>query len=64
MVLEINGGTIDVNMASGDTDAVDSDGDLYINGGTVNIVGNSAFDYMGVGEFNGGDVTVNAAAVT
>lgn len=64
VVLEINGGTITVKMSSGDTDALDSNGDLYINGGTVNITANSAFDYNGTGELNGGTVTVNGEVVT
>lgn len=64
IVIEINGGTINVTMGGGDTDALDSNGDLYINGGTVNLVGNSIFDYMGVGELNGGQVTVNGTVVT
>ena len=62
--LEINGGTVDVSMASGDTDALDSNGDLYINGGTVNITGQSAFDFDGSGQLNGGTVTVNGEQVT
>jgi len=64
MVMEINGGTLTINMASGDTDALDSNGDLYINGGTINITAVSAFDYTGTGELNGGDVTVNGETVT
>lgn len=62
--LEINGGTVDVSMASGDTDALDTNGDLTINGGTVNITGQSAFDFDGQGQLNGGTVTVNGEQVT
>ena len=64
VVLEVNGGTIDINMAGGDTDAFDSNGDLYINGGTINVTANSAFDYMGVGRLTGGQVTVNGVVMT
>ena len=56
---EINGGYIYINMAQGDTDGIDSNGDLYINGGTVDVYCNSPFDYDGVGEYNGGTIKVN-----
>ncbi len=64
VVLEVNGGTINVTMGSGDTDAFDSNGDLYINGGTISIEANSAFDAAGIAELNGGTVTVNGETVT
>ncbi len=64
LIMEINGGNITIKMASGDTDALDSNGNLYINGGTLNITANSAFDYNGIGELNGGDITVNGETVT
>lgn len=64
VAIEVNGGTIEVSMGSGDTDAFDSNGDLYINGGTITITAQSAFDYTGVGQLNGGEVTVNGTAVT
>lgn len=64
VVLEINGGTIDITMGSGDTDALDSNGSLVINGGTVNITAQYAFDFDTTGELNGGTVTVNGEQVT
>ena len=64
VVLEVNGGTIDVSMGGGDTDGFDSNGNIYINGGTINVTANSSFDWIGVGELNGGEVTVNGAVVT
>lgn len=60
----INGGNITINMGQGDTDAIDSNGDLFINGGTIDITAQSAFDYDGTGELNGGTVTVNGQQVT
>lgn len=62
--LEIRGGEVSVVMAAGDTDALDSNGNLYISGGTVTISGQSAFDYDGAGELSGGTVTVNGQQVT
>lgn len=60
----INGGEIYVSMGAGDTDAIDSNGNLYINGGTVNITAQSAFDYDGIGQLNGGTVIVNGSQIT
>ncbi len=62
--IEINGGNITLKMAQGDTDAFDSNGDLIINGGTLNITAQFPFDFDGKGEFNGGDITVNGQKVT
>ena len=44
---EMNDGTLTIEMGSGDTDAVDSNGNLIMNGGTINITGNSSFDCDG-----------------
>ena len=59
----INGGEISVTMAQGDTDAIDSNGNLYFNGGTVNITAQFAFDYDGIGQLNGGTVIVNGSQI-
>lgn len=59
--LTINGGEISVDMGAGDTDAIDSNGDLYINGGTLNINAQSPFDYDGYCEYNGGTLIVNGS---
>lgn len=60
----INGGTVTVSMGQGDTDCIDSNGNIIINGGTVYCTGNSTFDYDGTGVINGGLVYVNGAQVT
>ena len=62
--VEINGGNIVINMGQGDTDGIDSNGDIIINGGTVNVTGQSTFDYDGKGEINGGTVIVNGSEVS
>ena len=64
VLMEINGGNLTINMASGDTDALDSNGDIVINGGTLDITAQSAFDFDGRGSLNGGTVTVNGTQVT
>ncbi len=57
--IEINGGYITINMGQGDTDAVDSNGNIYINGGTLDITAQSPFDYDGEAEYKGGTIIVN-----
>lgn len=65
IVIEVNGGTITVSMGSGDTDAFDSNGSIYVNGGTIDITAASAFDYSeGSAQLNGGTVTVNGQVIT
>ncbi len=56
---EQNGGNITITMGTGDTDGVDSNGDIRINGGTISIDGQSAFDYDGNAEYNGGTIIEN-----
>ncbi len=59
VTVEINGGSITIDMGQGDTDAIDSNGNLYITGGTINITAQSPFDYDGEGKKTGGTVIVN-----
>ena len=56
---EFNGGTTTIVMGAGDTDGVDSNGDITVNGGTINVSGQSTFDYDGTGTVNGGTVIEN-----
>ena len=46
-------------MGAGDTDAVDSNGDLIITGGTIDITAQSPFDYDGSCSYTGGTIIVN-----
>ncbi len=57
--VEINGGYITIKMGQGDTDSIDSNGYIYVNGGTVDITGQSSFDYDINAEYNGGTIIVN-----
>lgn len=64
-VVEINGGVINIDMASGDTDGIDSNGDFTMNGGEVNVDGGmAAFDVDGDIVFNAGNVNVDGVAQT
>ena len=62
--VEINGGEITITMGAGDTDGVDSNGNITINGGTISVTGSSTFDYDGTGAINGGTVYCNGEQVT
>ncbi|MBQ9347668.1 MAG: carbohydrate-binding domain-containing protein [Oscillibacter sp.] len=62
--VEFNGGDITVTVGQGDTDCVDSNGDLIITGGTIRVTGNSGFDFDGSVTFIGGTVYVNGEQVT
>lgn len=59
IAVEFNGGYTTIEMGQGDTDAVDSNGDIYVNGGTLDIYAQSPFDYDGYAEMNGGTIIVN-----
>ncbi|MGL1890123.1 MAG: carbohydrate-binding domain-containing protein [Spirochaetaceae bacterium] len=64
VLIEVYGGDISIKMASGDTDGFDSNGDLYIYGGTIDFEGGSSFDADGTAELVKGDVTINGELVT
>ena len=61
--VQISGGTLTVTMGPGDTDGIDSNGNLIITGGTVNVTAASAFDYDGTASFTGGTVIINGQQV-
>ena len=61
--IEIAGGTLNVTVGQGDTDAVDSNGNIYVTGGTVNITANGSFDYDGSATYTGGTIIVNGQTV-
>ena len=63
--IEINGGNINVEVGQGDTDALDANGSIYVNGGTINVTAQmSSFDYDNNAEFNGGTIIVNGEEVS
>ncbi len=59
IVAEFNGGYTYIVMGQGDTDAVDSNGSIYVNGGTLDLYAQSPFDYDYYAENNGGTLLVN-----
>ena len=63
-LIEINGGDISIDMAQGDTDALDSNGYIYIYDGTVSLNCQSPFDYDYDGSIEGGTVYVYGEQIT
>ena len=57
--IEVNGGYLTIVMGQGDTDGLDANGSIFINGGTLDISAQSPFDYDGTAEYNGGTIIVN-----
>ena len=52
-------------MGQGDTDGVDANGSIIVNGGTIDVTAQmSSFDYDGTAEFNGGTIIVNGEEVS
>ena len=56
---EFTGGEVNINMGQGDTDGIDSNGNLYVKGGTLNINAQSPFDFDGQSDYTGGTIIVN-----
>ena len=64
IAIEFNGGETTITMGQGDTDGVDSNGVIIVNGGTINVTAQlSSFDYETSAEFNGGTIIVNGEEV-
>lgn len=60
----MNGGKLTIKMGQGDTDAIDSNGTLTVNGGVIDITAQFAFDAVGAITYTGGDIIVNGQKVS
>ncbi len=60
---EMTDGTLTIVMGEDDTDGIDVNGDIRISGGTIDVTGNSTFDYDGTACFTGGTIFVNGQQV-
>ncbi len=63
VTIEVTNGDITIVMASGDTDGIDSNGDIKISGGKIDITGSGAFDYDGTATYTGGTIIINGVKV-
>ncbi len=63
VMIEFNGGNTVIVMGAGDTDGIDANGSITVNGGTIDVTGNSAFDCDGNAQYNGGTIIVNGTQV-
>lgn len=59
--IEIHGGSLGITMGPGDTDGIDSNGNLIITDGTINVNAQSPFDYDGTLTHTGGTIIVNGS---
>ena len=65
VAVEINGGELTIVMAQGDTDGIDANGSIYVNGGKIDVTAPmSSFDYDDKAEFNGGTIIINGEEVS
>lgn len=68
LYIKITGGSVKVEVEQGDTDGLDSNGDIIISGGTVDVTQRSSapatsFDYTGSAQFTGGTIIINGEEV-
>ena len=61
--IEINGGEITVVAGPGDTDCLDSNGTITVNGGSLDLSGTSTFDADRGAVYNGGTIKINGTVV-
>ena len=60
----MNGGNLTVEVGQGDTDPIDSNGNITVNGGTIKMTGQSGFDFDGTATYIGGDIYINGEKQT
>lgn len=60
----MNGGTLNVEVGQGDTDPIDSNGNITVTGETIKLTGQSGFDFDGTATYTGGDIYINGEKQT
>ena len=60
----MNGGNLTVEVGQGDTDPIDSNGNITVTGGTIKMTGQSGFDFDGTATYTGGDIYINGEKQT
>ena len=60
----MNGGNLTVEVGQGDTDPIDSNGNITVNGGIIKMTGQTGFDFDGTATYTGGDIYLNGKKQT
>ena len=60
----MNGGNLTVEVGQGDTDPIDSNGNITVKGGTIKMTGQTGFDFDGTATHTGGDIYFNGEKQT
>lgn len=60
----MTGGNLTVEVGQGDTDPIDSNGNITVTGGTIKLIGQSGFDFDGIATYTGGDIYINGEKQT
>ena len=60
----MNGGNLTVEVGQGDTDPIDSNGNITVTGGTIKMTGQTGFDFDGTAIYTGGDIYFNGEKQT
>ena len=60
----MTGGNLTVEVGQGDTDPIDSNGNITVTGGTIKMIGQSGFDFDGTATYTGGDIYLNGEKQT
>ena len=60
----MNGGNLTVEVGQGDTDPIDSNGNITVTGGTIKMIGQTGFDFDGTATYTGGDIYLNGEKQT
>ena len=55
----MTGGNLTVEVGQGDTDPIDSNGNITVTGGTIKMIGQTGFDFDGTATYTGGDIYLN-----
>ena len=60
----MTGGNLTVEVGQGDTESIDSNGNITVTGGTIKLIGQSGFDFDGTVTYTGGDIYINGEKQT
>ena len=60
----MTGGNLTVEVGQGDTDPIDSNGNITVTGGTIKMIGQTGFDFDGTATYTDGDIYLNGEKQT